>query len=241
MKTCQDLQFDLLAVARRELTDAKVRKAVLKHTEICLFCAQRLANERMLTAELDALKQADAEQVRVPPCLEPALLQEFRRTMVPVPAQKRSGSRRRMAVAAAIAAIVLLVVMTGRLKIKPAPKPVMGPSEMATLPPPLPEKDPMAPTETTRTLPPARVRRFRPPRTVTLAAQQAGEMSSDFFIFPYAPALDAHESAEIYRVRVPRASLTGLGLPPGGRLDEPVEADLVIGPDGVARGIRFIR
>jgi hypothetical protein len=71
--------------------------------------------------------------------------------------------------------------------------------------------------------------------------QQASQEKSGFFVFPYAPALEPHENAEIYRVRVPRATLAEFGLPSGSRLDESIQADLVIGSDGVTRAIRFIR
>jgi hypothetical protein len=243
MKTCQELEIDLLAVARRESISAEVKKIVLEHTEDCLSCSQKLASERVLTEELAALKQADTKQVLVPHRLELALLQEFRRTMATVPAKNRRGARRwRITVAAAVAAIVALVAMAGRSRMKPVPKLITSSPQIATLSPPsLPEKEPIAPQKTTRTTTVAPVRPFRPPRVAVHTAQQAGKEDSDFFVFPYAPALEEHESAEIYRVRMPRATLTGLGLPPGGRLDESVEADLVIGPDGVARGIRLIR
>ncbi len=62
--------------------------------------------------------------------------------------------------------------------------------------------------------------------------------------FPLAPGVDlsAAENAPRLRVRLPRTVLASFGLPVSTeRLDEPVEADIVVGEDGIARAIRFVR
>jgi len=50
------------------------------------------------------------------------------------------------------------------------------------------------------------------------------------------------ESGQLVRVQVPRAALASLGLPLNAeRGNEPVKADVLVGYDGLARAIRFVR
>jgi hypothetical protein len=57
-----------------------------------------------------------------------------------------------------------------------------------------------------------------------------------------APAAPPLESGQLVRVQLPRAALASLGLPLNAeRGDEPVKADVLLGGDGLARAIRFVR
>lgn len=57
-----------------------------------------------------------------------------------------------------------------------------------------------------------------------------------------APAMTPLESGRLVRVQVPRAALASLGLPLNAdRVNEPVKADVLLGGDGLARAIRFVR
>jgi hypothetical protein len=57
-----------------------------------------------------------------------------------------------------------------------------------------------------------------------------------------APAATPLESGQLVRVQVPRAALASLGLPLNAeRGNEPVKADVLLGGDGLARAIRFVR
>lgn len=57
-----------------------------------------------------------------------------------------------------------------------------------------------------------------------------------------APAAQPLESGQLVRVQVPRAALASLGLPLNAeRGNEPVKADVLLGGDGLARAIRFVR
>lgn len=57
-----------------------------------------------------------------------------------------------------------------------------------------------------------------------------------------APAAQPLESGQLVRVRLPRAALASLGLPLNAeRSNEPVKADVLLGGDGLARAIRFVR
>ena len=57
-----------------------------------------------------------------------------------------------------------------------------------------------------------------------------------------APAATPLEGGQLVRVRLPRAALASLGLPLNAeRGNEPVKADVLVGNDGLARAIRFVR
>jgi hypothetical protein len=57
-----------------------------------------------------------------------------------------------------------------------------------------------------------------------------------------APGAPPLESGQLVRVQLPRAALPSLGLPLNAeRGNEPVKADVLLGNDGLARAIRFVR
>jgi hypothetical protein len=73
------------------------------------------------------------------------------------------------------------------------------------------------------------------------------EYTTDFFPLSYSGDQKPMESDEVIRVQVirvqmPRPALIALGLPVNiERADVPVKADLLVGEDGLARAIRFVR
>lgn len=65
---------------------------------------------------------------------------------------------------------------------------------------------------------------------------------SDFYPLPEAEGLPPVESATVIRVQMPVASLRLMGLPmheDGGT--GPVQADILLGQDGLARGVRLVQ
>jgi hypothetical protein len=67
------------------------------------------------------------------------------------------------------------------------------------------------------------------------------EGDDGFIAVPNAPRLDPNEAVNIVRVEVPRSAMLEVGLAVSAdRVSEPVEADVVLGPDGLARAIRFV-
>lgn len=69
----------------------------------------------------------------------------------------------------------------------------------------------------------------------------ATQMATDFF--PLTPAgLEPADSAQVVRIRVPRREMRRFGLPVREELERAaVEAEVVVGPDGVARAVRFVQ
>lgn len=73
------------------------------------------------------------------------------------------------------------------------------------------------------------------------------EYATDFFPLSYSDDQKPVESGEVIRVqmvrvRMPRPALIAFGLPVNIEHDDaPVKADLLVGEDGLARAIRFVR
>lgn len=88
----------------------------------------------------------------------------------------------------------------------------------------------------------------RPPASVVQFAADIGmpEMENsaeDFIPLPGAVGLDSAEEAEVNLVRLelPRSAMAALGFEVNEETAlEPVSADVMIGPDGVARAVRFL-
>ncbi len=69
-----------------------------------------------------------------------------------------------------------------------------------------------------------------------------GEIATDFLPLVDADSSAAQEGGQLVRVEMPRTALAAFGLPMNvERADEPVKADVVVGVDGLARAIRFVR
>jgi hypothetical protein len=66
------------------------------------------------------------------------------------------------------------------------------------------------------------------------------EADASFYPLPEAEALPALENAMVVRVHLPVSSLQLMGVPVGEeRADASVEADLLLGQDGLARAVRL--
>lgn len=79
------------------------------------------------------------------------------------------------------------------------------------------------------------------------AAEAAGSVVEDesdasFYPLPEADGLPAVENAMVVRVQLPVSSLQLMGVPVGNDgADTSVEADLLLGQDGLARGVRLVQ
>jgi hypothetical protein len=240
MSGCEEVREILVAVARGVAVSAPGQKFLHEHVESCGACRRRLANERMLSAGLGLLT---AQAGSPPPHIKTALLSEFRKqqTVRPIrPSLVKWG-----AVAGLAAAILLAVLVASERHpqaqvIPPVKTPVavVSPAPPAVTPP---AAAPMLAAETR--LPKARpARTHRVPKVATPPVENQPEVATDFFEIPYAQPLRPEERADVFRMQMPRASMAVYGLPvSGGRLDSRITADVLMGEDGVARAIRFIR
>ncbi len=83
------------------------------------------------------------------------------------------------------------------------------------------------------------------PARATAAVQAVAPVAEEdvdgFYPLPEAEALPAVESAMVVRVQLPASSLQLMGVPVGEeRGDSSVQADLLLGQDGLARAVRLV-
>jgi hypothetical protein len=72
--------------------------------------------------------------------------------------------------------------------------------------------------------------------------EKRGEYATDFIPLSYGDVQKPMESGEVIRMEMPRSALIAFGLPVNvDRMDAPVKAELLLGEDGMARAIRFLR
>jgi|GraSoiStandDraft_4_1057263.scaffolds.fasta_scaffold192601_2 hypothetical protein len=74
----------------------------------------------------------------------------------------------------------------------------------------------------------------------TPSPREVAVTPSGFVALPWTAGLPAFESGEIVRMEVQVASLPAYGIDISSGADRPVEADILIGQDGLARAIRLV-
>jgi hypothetical protein len=248
---CHDFEKLALALARNSLLDATARDQGLIHTEVCSRCAARLAEERTLLARLRAVAE-DMAGEDPPARVDAALLAAFRAqaaakaapTVISAPSRAwRWSSWKLAAVAAGI--LMLISAMAVFWGSGSSHKPER--EERAVLP--TPDASPMSPkqaeppggsdqavVEQPKNLP-KHVRR----RSSVNSSDEA-EVVTRFFPLREGEDLTTLESLQFVRVELPGSALSEVGLPVDPEtVNEPVKADVVLGQDGLARAIRFVR
>ncbi len=242
---CQDFEKSVLALARNQFLDAAVRVESLAHTEVCVRCAARLAEERAL---LDGVRLVVGEiaQEEAPAHVEAALLAAFRaqarRKDAPnVRLLPEQGSWRQWLTWAACAAVILLAILAGVtwLKLNSGGQKQEARQQPAKPASPTPQKE-MPVADVTAQKPPAAAQHSKTRRGHRQAAARESELATQFYPLVEAGELAPLESGRIVRVEVPVSTLIAWGLPiTAESVNQSVQADLLLGQDGLARAIRF--
>lgn len=173
---------------------------------------------------LEALRAMAANAPReAPACVEERLLSEFRR---------RSSIRRRV-VRVAIAAASIAAGITVLVWLRPAtahPVAAHISAPLAKVEVPVAQAVPAVQTKAQAKAPSARRIHRRGP-----------EVALNFYRLPGADELPPLESATVVRVQLPMSSLRLIGLPVSEeRATESIQADMLLGQDGLPRGVRFV-
>ena len=175
-----------------------------------------MSEDRVLQA-LQALAENDRDK-EAPLAVEARLLSDFR--------SRRASHRWRWVGVAAIAAgVVLAVVLSTNRSSKPvviaAPRVIQVPRQEAA-----PVVAVAAPT---------------PRKAVRKTARpQAREVVTDFF--PLMDPAPPFERGQMLRVQLPAAAMRTVGLPVReDHLADPIQADVLLGEEGMPRAIRFVR
>jgi hypothetical protein len=250
---CQEFENLVLDLARANLLDAAMHEQSLVHTRVCERCAARLAEERALFAGVRTVVAAlSAEEA--PARLEKVLLDAFRTqslspappTFVSMPGMNQS-SKRWAAVAAGI--LVLLSVMI--IGWRSATSDKHQDNDQTIVPAPTDTADPQVtpkisvqsqddPKETAAN--PQGNQRKRKLRGANREKTDETEVFTIFFILKEGEDLTALENLSLVRVELPGSAINEVGIPvvlqpPNSR----IKADVVLGQDGLARAIRFVR
>jgi len=233
---CNDFEKTVLTLAADRLMDAEGRAALLRHAEICGRCDARLREERAFLSALCAVRGAIAHE-QAPGRVEGALLEAFRaQSRIGVTAATdKTRSWFKWKVAAIAAALVLLTTAGALVFVhRPAetPKQAQSPAPAA-----MPDSAPAPAVESpeSQSVPVhvgrrARTHRARPSETLT-----------EFMPLNEGEDLQSFEFVQVVRVELSTAALRDFGLPIGyASNDELIKADLALGPDGIARAIRFV-
>jgi hypothetical protein len=246
---CQDFEQLALDLARNSLLDAAARDQGLIHTEVCSRCAARLAEERALLARVRAVA-AELTGEEPPARVDAALLAAFRAqtaatassTVIPALGRPRYWSSWKLA---AVAAGILILISAAAIFWKSTSSRVPSREERAVSPAPVntprhraapPDGRDQTAAEQPKNLP-KRVR-----RRASVDSLDEVEVVTRFFPLREGEDLTTLDSLQVVRVELPGSALGEVGLPVDPETaNEPVKADVVLGQDGLARAIRFVR
>lgn len=258
-------------LARGRVLEANMRQDGLAHAEACRACALLLAEQQILSINLRAYREDSVQQAIVPARLEADLRAAFRAhhraALVTVPqwSRERAWVRRRaiaaIAATAAAAAAVVLAVMAPHVN-QPPPAPVSaaqllpGASSPAVIDDQqtsagaVPDNDQdLRQTLARDVAMPRKTKRAAVSRRdiVPIAASRPAtsgteEIATDFFALGESARQSPLDGGQIVRVAVPRSTLVSFGLPVNmDRESETIQAEILLGHDGVARAIRFVK
>ena len=263
---CHDFEAIAVDLARDHLMDSAQREKALAHSASCARCALRLADERALTGGLRFVAKTAIEEA--PARVEAALVAAFRQQRAeshsgaPALTARRSPGTLWLYAAASVAAIALIVTLfafaasRARNAQQPAPQEAANPNpSVPDQPPPSspkPEALPSTETGAVAINAPEQRRRSadrmrtvghsKPPANDLNAGPAVAEIATEFIPLMNREALAQMDGGQIMRVELPRSALMSFGLPMDmERATERIKADVVVGNDGLARAIRFVR
>ena len=257
---CEYFSDVILDLARGQLLEAGARDGALGHIANCDRCRLRLEDERRLSTHLGALTQA-MKPLGAGQQIERQVLAAFHSQprVVTLPLKTQ---RRKYWVATAAAAVLLVIglLLVPRMhRVWPRENLAATPTEKMELP--TPENDrknlPHSSTEdrpltnSVANQPRAIARYSMATRWLNRDRQRPSpsnvsntnnEIATDFFPVGDTSALSLADGGQLVRVQLPRSALMRFGLPVNvDRANERVKADVLLGSDGIARAIRFVR
>jgi hypothetical protein len=244
---CRDVDLIITTWARAEVLDES-RVECLAHTETCARCTARVAGERALLAGIQTVVVELAGE-QAPTRVETALLLAFHERekqasgwRVLRTAQMRGRARWMWATAAAAVLAIVSSIVVSRLEAPTANEthrpedPSSGTSSLiapvrATVPTANPDKNPADER-----------REMRGRRSIRQPRPDVSEIATDFMPLLEGDDLASLDSSQLVRVELPGSALIAVGLPVDAEMaDARVKADVLLGHDGLARAIRFVR
>jgi len=256
-----DLESVILDAARGQLPDSPDLKEVLAHTSACPECAARLADQRTLTAGLERLATLTGNE-KAPARVEEALREAYRERLL-THAQPASNlvppatRWTRWALAAAAAAVILAILAMTSWRSGQAPSEQPPTNDGRASNDQVDQSPPTAQPTTGVAVSPgnsgapkpkrnlhkyrAQQRRQSEPTDQSHKSSRESEIATDFMPMGGSD-LTPIDSGSLVRVELPRSALESFGLPMNmERAGERIKADVLVGSDGLARAIRFVR
>ena len=231
--TCQELRLYFEDPLRQ---DDELRSE-LEHLAHCTDCARFVEAQRELGNSLRLVREAAP---KLPATLDAAVLAGYRRHSGERPRPVVANPRRQwfalLRWGAVAAAVILAAVLFYRSERRPehtaaAPEiaaPVTAAPATATTAPPEHHSAP-------KQLRPASTPRHPAPSGSAQVAASA--LPPGFRSLMYCDELSCSDAMEVIRVQLPSSAMT---LAPAARAGGPVFADVLVGSDGIARGIRVV-
>jgi len=238
---CTGFERVVAEMVNGDLTEAAAQREAAVHAKTCARCARRLANEQNLSVVVAAVVMEDSQRA-APAAVEQSLMAEFRKQHTASKRQANWWAR------AAVGAVAAALMVAAAVSLHRAPEqhtiPVKPPEAHVT-----PPESPVTPPAV-RKVSKAHVRTLRAAQQKTprvspaeaLVSRQVAqhEAMTDFIPIVYDP--EPVERGQIVRIRLPSSALTEFGLPVNEEhVDETIRADVLLGEDGLARAVRFVK
>jgi hypothetical protein len=248
---CHDFEAVAGELAGERLMDATQRENAHAHAASCTGCALRLADEQALTAGFRVVAEMTDDET--PARVEAALLAAFRQNAAsPAIGKVRIARPRWVYAAASVAAIALIVTLialvASRTKLEErVPQRAINPSPaVPDEPRPTVPSQQAAVTVVVRQQRPAERARHKSRTRLQPAIPNptpgTTEIATDFIPLMNRETLAQMDGGQVMRVELPRSALMSFGLPMDmERASERIKADVLVGNDGMARAIRFVR
>jgi hypothetical protein len=268
---CQNLESIVTELARQQIMDANVREQALAHTADCEACALSLADERGLTQKLRAVANEMSEfeaSARIEADLLAAF--RTHKLEQPKHSTNYAWRYWATAAAAVLLIVIGIAALSMRTILSPvaSENPYIPPVQpkiagtFGTVQPVVGIKEPkpeqLAQGVTSGSQLKGHVKSIlarsnsadKPNQheaaahsnSIVAANYGGNEIATDFMPVGYANPMDLQDGGQIMRVELPRSTLAGFGLPVNmERVNERVKADVLVGPDGQARAIRFVQ
>ena len=243
---CAAAKEAVLDCARDVLPADDVRLALEEHLSGCANCSTELGWQRDLTAMLRSLS-TEAKAWNASSTIEDRLHEAFAARIAATPGVPgESKQTARWIYALASAAVIALAVWSGTRPWR-STSPDAG-AATAAAPTTSPAVSPAAVAAETRPAPPIVEAKAAPHRPIPMRAVTGRRAtppkqvrSFEFITLPGAAGLPELESGSVVRIAVPVGALPeyGLDIVQGGSKTT-VDADVLVGQDGLARAIRLV-
>jgi hypothetical protein len=247
---CDEIEPVIINLARGQLTEAAARETALAHLERCASCSIAFEEQKALSAGIRVAAEKLANHgasARVEEALRFAFRERARRFTAP----EIKPRWQRWIVGAAAAAILVVALLIGVTWLKSPPE--NQKQEEAKLPaapsgePPGQKQNLQSRIEGRRNQNQKAARNSASSRSLNTSrglrqgAAPDAKIITRFYSLVEEGQFVPLESGKIVRVEVPVSALITLGLPiTAESMDRTVQADLLVGQDGLARAIRFL-